>query len=225
MPFAAMAPALIGAAGSIGSSLLNRNGGSGSNATTPPINQLLANSGTTANSGAGLLNLGSQNTQSGANFFRSMLSGNAADTAAVLQPDINRVNAANQQTLQAANNLAPRGAGRSSTLFSLPFQGNQQIQSLFNGARTTAAQALPQIGAGQTNAGANLFGVSNQGAGTAAEAALRQQSINNALRQGQGAGLFGIMSMPGMPWNKTPTAATPPFLPASYFSRTSGMDL
>jgi len=225
MPFAAALPAAIGAAGSIGSSLLNRSGGSGTSAIGPAVNQLQSNAATTANQGGNLLNLGNANTNAGANFFKTILGGSAADTSALLQPDINRINAGNQQTLQATANLTPRGGGRSSTLFQLPFAGQQQIQSLFNNARSTAASALPQIGAGQTSAGTNLFNASTGAAGDQGRIALEQQQINNLLRQGQGAGLFGLLSMPGGPFSKIPglggfgipgaaPGGTPPFLPS-----------
>ena len=221
MPFAAMAPALIGAAGSIGSSLLNRGGGSGTTSISPVVNQLQSNAATTAGQGLNQLNQGAANTNAGANFFKTILGGSAADTSALLQPDINRINAGNQQTLQAVSNLAPRGGGRSSTLFQLPFAGTQQIQSLFNNARSTAASALPQIGAGQTSAGTNLFNASTGASADQARAVLEQQQINNLLRQGQGAGLFGLLSMPGGPFSKIPglggystgPGGTPPFLP------------
>lgn len=150
--------------------------------TNAGMNQLQGNAGTTGTAGGQLLNLGGGNTQAGANFFQTLLGGNQANTATALQPDVNRVNQANQQTLQAVNTLQPRGGGRSSTLFSLPFQGNQQIQALFNGARTTAAQTLPQIGLGQTGAGTNLFNVSNTGAADLAHISQAQQAFADAQK-------------------------------------------
>ncbi len=145
-------------------------------------NTLTANN--TAASGAALPNVsaGTSNLASGANFFRNILGGNQADTTALLQPDINRINAANQQTLQGVSTLTPRGGGRSSSLFALPFQGNQQIQSLFNGLRGQAAQALPSIGAQQGSLGSNLFDISNTGSESLGKLGLAQQEFTDAQK-------------------------------------------
>ncbi len=142
-------------------------------------NQLTANNAAASGAAGPNVSAGTANLGAGANFFKTLLGGSAADTSAMLQPDINRVNAANQQTLQAVNTLTPRGGGRSSTLFALPFQGNQQIQGLFNGARTQAAQALPQIGAQQGSLGANLFNIGNQGAESLGKLGLAQQEFTD----------------------------------------------
>ncbi len=145
-------------------------------------NTLTANN--TAASGAALPNVsaGTSNLASGANFFRNILGGNQADTTALLQPDINRINAANQQTLQGVSTLTPRGGGRSSSLFALPFQGNQQIQGLFNGARSGAAQALPQIGQAQGSLGSNLFNIANQGSESLGKLGIAQQEFTDAQK-------------------------------------------
>ncbi len=167
---------------------------------TDQMNQAFSTLGAnnTAASGAAVpnVNSGTSNLAAGANFFKTILGGNQADTSALLQPDINRVNNANQQTLQAVSTLTPRGGGRSASLFALPFQGNQQIQGLFNQARTGAASALPQIGSAQGSLGSNLFGIANQGAGELVQGGQRQQQITSALQQGLGNGLFNLFTTP-----------------------------
>lgn len=153
--------------------------------------------------GGNLLNLGNQNTQSGVNYFRNLMGGNRAATTDLLQPDINRIRDANQGTLQSVSTLMPRGGGRSGTLFNASYAPNQQIQNLFAGARTAGAAALPQIGAGQTGAGANLFGIGSNSlnAATGANTAqlnyqLQQQELTNKLWAGLGSGLFNLAMTP-----------------------------
>jgi len=165
-----------------------------SDATQSGFNTLQANNAATGAAAPPLVNAGTSNLGAGANFFRTLMGGSAADTAALLQPDVNRVNNANQQTLQAVSTLTPRGGGRSSTLFQLPFQGNQQIQGLFNGLRGQAASTLSQIGATQGGLGANLFGISNQGAGTLGELGERQQQITQSARAALLKGILGAVA-------------------------------
>lgn len=147
------------------------------------------------------LGMGARNTGAAGNFFSTLLGGNRANTTAMLQPDINRIQGANQGTLQAASTLMPRGGGRSGTLFQLPFQANQQIQSLFGGARGGAASQLGQLGLGQGGLGANLFNVGTGGlnsANTANEAmvrsALAMKQRSDSLAGGLGSGLMSLAS-------------------------------
>ncbi len=153
---------------------------------TDQMNQAFSTLGAnnTAASGAAVpnVNSGTSNLAAGANFFKTILGGNQADTSALLQPDINRVNNANQQTLQAVSTLTPRGGGRSASLFALPFQGNQQIQQMFNGARAGAASQLPQIGSAQGSLGSNLFNIANTGAESLGKLGLAQQQFTDAQK-------------------------------------------
>ncbi len=165
-----------------------------SSQTQSGFNTLQQNNAATSAAAPPLVNAGASNLSAGANFFKTLLGGNQAETAAMLQPDINRINAGNQQTLQAVSTLTPRGGGRSATLFQLPFAGQQQIQSLFNGARAGAAQALPQIGAQQGSLGSNLFGLANQGATNLSELGQRQQQITQSARAALLKGILGAVS-------------------------------
>jgi hypothetical protein len=149
------------------------------------------------------LQMGSTNTGQSGNYFNTLLNGNRANTTAMLQPDINRIQGAQQGTLQAASTLMPRGGGRSGTLFQLPFQGNSQIQSLFGGARSGAAGQLGQLGLGQGGLGANLFGQgtsalnsSNQANEAMSELALRQKQMSDQKVAGLANGLFSLLTTP-----------------------------
>ncbi len=97
----------------------------------------------------------------------------------------------------------PRGGGRSAALFANPFATNQQVQSLFGNARTTAATALPQIGLGQQQIGTNLIGQGNQALNTATTGAQNQFQNQMAIQQrsdniigGLASGLMGLALAP-----------------------------
>ena len=166
-------------------------------------NQATANSTNELNTGNAQLNTGGSNVTSGTNFLNTVLNGNQANTTALLQPNINQIRGANQQTLQGLNTLSPRGGGRSGTNYAASFAPNQQIQSLFGNARTTAATALPQIGLAQEGIGTNLIGAGNnalstgvQGANAGVNNALQVQQMSNAIDTAIGQGLFGLATTP-----------------------------
>lgn len=165
-------------------------------------NTATANSATQTSQGTGILNQGTQDVNTGTGFFNSVLNGNRADGTAALAPDINRIRDANQNALQTASTLTPRGGGRTAALFSRPFATNDQTNSLYGGVRAGAAGALAQIGQGQQGVGTGLYGVANSSlntAGTANTSNLnyeqqRQAQINQAITGYANAGskfLFG----------------------------------
>lgn len=153
--------------------------------------------------GGDLLNMGNQNTQSGTNFFNTLLNGNSANTAAELSPQINQIRQGSTAALNAISTLSPRGGGRSGTLFNQSFAPQSQVQSLFNPIPGQAAAALPQIGQGQTAAGSNLFSIGNQALSAAtgansplAQSGLQTQQMSNQLGAGLGGGLFNLLTSP-----------------------------
>lgn len=153
--------------------------------------------------GGNLFNLGAQTTQPGVNFLNTILQGNRANTAALLQPNINDITGTQQASLRAISTLMPRGGGRYASLFGQSLAPQGQIQNLFNPMRATAATALPQIGLQQAGQGINLFGLGNQTLQTGGQLATAltgagqaQQQINNALLGGIGSGLFGLATLP-----------------------------
>ncbi len=146
---------------------------------------------------------GSKALTSGTNFFNTILNGNRQNTTSLLQPDINRINAANQGTLQGVSTLMPRGGGRSANLFSLPFQANQQIQSLYGGARAGAGGQLADIGAKRLGLGTNLFNTGNaalgtgvNASGTIADLGLKQKQMSNQTAAGLANGILGLAMTP-----------------------------
>ena len=153
--------------------------------------------------GTAALTAGQNDVNSGTNFFNTLLNGNQANTTATLQPNIDQIRQANQQTLQQTNMLSPRGGGRGATLFNAAYAPNQQINSLFGQARTNAATALPQIGLAQQGIGTNLIGAGNTALNTAGNTnqgvmsnLLQQQQMQNQMYTGLGQGLFGLATTP-----------------------------
>ncbi len=150
-------------------------------ANTNASQQATTNSAAQINAGTDMLNRGNENTTSGTNFLNTILNGNQANTAAMLQPNINQIREGDQNAIQTASTLMPRGGGRSSTLFQMPFRANAQISNLFNGTRAAAAGGLAQIGQGQSGQGAGLFGIGNNALNTATGA--NAANMNYGLQQ------------------------------------------
>ena len=139
----------------------------------------------------------------GTSWLNTILHGNAAETGAMLQPQVESIRRTGQNNIQAISTLIPRGGGRSAALFGQTFSPAAQIQNLFNTTRAGAANALPQIGLAQKGLGANLFSIGNQPLNTAvqtnatsADVAQRQQQMTNSFWGSLGAGIFGLATTP-----------------------------
>lgn len=153
--------------------------------------------------GQGALATGGQNVASGTNFLNTVLGGNQANTQALLQPNISQIQGSNANTMNALNTLTPRGGGRSGSLFAQSLAPTGEINSLFNGARTSAATALPQIGLQQQGIGANLLGMGNQDLSVATGAnqslgqmGFQQQQLSNQMASGIASGILGLATLP-----------------------------
>jgi hypothetical protein len=183
----------------------------GPNQTTKDATSQLGTINTTAQNnaatqtaqGSQAVDAGKQDTMAGTNWLHTILNGNRTNTASLFAPDISRMRDANQQSLDAASTLMPRGGGRSGTLFGATVAPHMMMQTLFNGARTNAATALPQIGLQQQGIGTGLYtagnGALNTGMNTNANLASigqRQQEIANAAWSSIGQGIAGIATTP-----------------------------
>jgi hypothetical protein len=153
--------------------------------------------------GDALMGQGQGTVQPAVNLFNTLLAGNRANTTAALQPSIDQIREGSTNSLNAISTLTPRGGGRYGSLFAHSMAPQGQIQNLFNTARTTAAQTLPQIGLQEMGMGTNLFGLANSALGTAgnlnsslAEIGQRQQQMKNAMWGGLGKGLFSLATTP-----------------------------
>ena len=173
------------------------------NAESGAASQAVTNSSNQMSAGNNLLGTGAGNVTSGTNYFNTLLNGNAANTQAMLQPNIDQINQANNNTVASSSALMPRGGGRFGTLFSSTYAPNQQIQSLFNGARSGAASQLASLGLQQQGLGANLFNTGNQALSTGLSgygALTGQNQYNtaqsNSLLSNLGGSLFGLATTP-----------------------------
>lgn len=153
--------------------------------------------------GQSLIGQGLPDITSGTNFFNTLLNGNQQNTNALLQPSISQIRGANENTLNSISSLAPRGGGRSGTLFNAAYAPSQQIQSLFNQGRTQGAATLPSIGQNLLGTGAGLFSnaVAPLNAVTGASSALgnfglQQQQLSNQMDQQIASGILGLLTTP-----------------------------
>lgn len=164
--------------------------------TSAAMSGLQSNAGTASAAAPGLISSGTAAITPAQNFFTTLLNGNSANTAATLQPNINQIRQGNQEAIQSTSTLAPRGGGRSGSLFSLATAPNTGITNLFNNTRTSAATALPQIGATELGAGTSLLNTGNQGFGTLGNLGQTQQQITNSLWSNLGKGIMGLVTTP-----------------------------
>lgn len=182
--------------------LLNYNAES----ATPQMGNATAAGNNALQTGMGYLNQFSNTLNAPSNYFQSLLSGNKAVTTAALAPDTSRINDTIAGATNSTGTLTPRGGGRSSTLFNLPFQGQAQESGLFNQLRPQAAQGLTGIAGLQGNVGLGESAIGNSllntganflNAGTSAANALGGQASqsraqNLAQANAVGQGLYGL---------------------------------
>lgn len=147
--------------------------------TTPQANALatqnLLNSQLASNTGFGQVGKAAEDFATPENYYRSILSGNTADTTQALAPQIQAIQDRLNEALKTSSTLDPRGGGRASTLFSLPNQANTQITNLYNTARPAAAASLTDIGSREGSLGTGLISAGNSATG--------QGLANNLLSQ------------------------------------------
>jgi len=162
-----------------------------------------ANSGEATDAGKNLLSIGGDNTNTGLDFFKTLLGGNQANTAALLQPQIQQANAGVNQQLQQLSTLMPRGGGRTEAMFNAATAPNSSLMQLFAGLRGGGADKLISTGMAQTGAGTNLFNTGNAALNTSLtgqnnvfRGAFDQRQANNQMWSGIGQGLFGLATTP-----------------------------
>lgn len=161
------------------------------------------NSAEVMEQGRNLFNIGGSTTGQGLDFFRTLLSGNRANTSAMLQPNIQQGNQMLQEQLRQLTTLMPRGGGRTAALFGAPIQATGNVMDLFSGVRSGAANQMIDTGLQQSNLAAGLYGVSNSALNTGAgvsnnlfQNAFDQRRASNALWNDLGQGLFGLATTP-----------------------------
>lgn len=169
--------------------------------------------GATGTSGLNFMNSYGQQGQQGlnsglnhlspvTNWFQSIMSGNKAATMNQMQPQIQQINQGQNQALQTANSLAPRGGGRSATLFDAPFNAQKQIAEQYAGARAGAPAGLQSAATAEGALGSAAGGLGSAYGGVGAQAnngllnyGLNQQQQAYTQAQSNG-GLFGKLISP-----------------------------
>lgn len=163
----------------------------------------LANSKAATAQGNTLFGMGLPQLNSGTGFYQTLLNGNRANTTAALMPNIQQVREGTADALQTANNLMPRGGGRSGALFDLLTRPSGAITGLFNQARVAAPQPLINAGLSATGQAPALFGQGTQSLGLATNTQgdirdyeMRQRQMKNQFFSSLGSGLFNLATVP-----------------------------
>lgn len=191
MPF--LAPAIPAIASLAGGLIGKATGFGGPNPQQQAANTNLANFSTgVGNQGLNFLSQAQTNLGAPASYFQSILNGNMGEPTAALAPQLNQIRNQAQNTLQSTTNLAPRGGGRSSILFSEPQQEQAAEQSVFNAARPQAAQGLAAIGAQQGGLGNQGVGVGTAGANDLLQQLAQQKKAQFDAGSSLGSSLFNI---------------------------------
>ncbi len=152
--------------------------------------------------GATALNSGLNHIAPVANWFQTILNGNKAATLNQMQPQIQQVQGGQRTALNTANTLNPRGGGRSSTLFDLPFEAQKEIAGQYAGARAGAPAGLQgaattegALGASAGELGSTYGQVGTQANNNLLNYGLEQQKQAQVQAVQQG-GLFGKLIGP-----------------------------
>lgn len=145
--------------------------------------------------GATGLNSGLNNLTPVANWFQTIMGGNKAATLNQLQPQIQQTEGGLNTGLQTASTLAPRGGGRSSTLFDLPIEAQKDIASQYAAARAGAPAGLQSAATAQGALGASAGGLGAQfgQAGTSANNNLLNYGLQQNQQASQAGGMFGSL--------------------------------
>jgi len=156
-----------------------------------------------AATGQSLIGAGTRNVDLGTNFFNTLLTGNAANTAALLSPQVNQMRDLLSTNLTQASTLMPRGGGRTASLFDIATRPTGAITDMYNQARMMAPQFLTNTGLSQIGSGANVFGTGTSALGSALtgqgnifqnEFQARQAKLKSFMDLGQG--IFNLASTP-----------------------------
>lgn len=127
-------------------------------------------------------------------YWSRLLSGNRGAAMSALSPEIARMGDQNTAEMRAASELMPRTGGRATMMQSMPFQNMQNVQSMFQSLRPTAAGQLGTLGGTlQANATNALNASTNAGRSIMDEELARQKASREA-GGAFGGGLFDVLS-------------------------------
>src|SRR6516165_2006402 len=127
-------------------------------------------------------------------YWSRILSGNRGAAMSALAPEIARMGSQNTAEMKAASELMPRTGGRATMMQQMPFQNMQNVQSMFQSLRPTAAGQLGTLGGTlQANATNALNASTNAGRSIMDEELARQKASREA-GGAFGGGLFDVLS-------------------------------
>ncbi len=185
----AIAAAVIGAGGAIGGGLLaNRQPASVKNALN--AESALTNFGLTTGGGA---------INEALSYFSPLVSGDRTALTAAEGPNISGLAQEYAKARQTLSQFGQRGGGTASTMAQQPFNLADQITQLIQGARSSAATNVANIGG-------KALGEAGPAAATSIEAGLKEQEMTGRTMADLGSALGKIV---GLTMTKGPTANLP----------------
>lgn len=195
---AAIIPAIIGAAGSIGGALLSKKAGVGGpspqqNALTDlqmgNLKQASDESKTLFPYGTNLLDLSKSTFSAPLNYWTSLAGGSRTGALSTLAPQISQITESNAANTDALNKLFPR-SGASPDMRAMSIYAPQKgVSSLLQTVRPEANKELPNIAGQIGSIGSYTSGTALQGltgaanAGTSLNDLLLRQQINQQQQQ------------------------------------------
>jgi len=126
-------------------------------------------------------------------YWSRLLSGNRGAAMSALSPEIARMGDQNTAEMRAASELMPRTGGRATMMQSMPFQNMQNVQSMFQSLRPTAAGQLGTLGGTLQANATNALNASTNAGRSIMDYQVEKAKADRALGGGLGAGLFDLL--------------------------------
>ncbi len=126
-------------------------------------------------------------------YYEGLLSGNRADIASKMQPELSTINAQYNQAAKNLGQFTPQGGGQTSQLSELPFQKIAAETTAINQARPQAAAALGSLAGQITGEGLQAGQIGLNAVADQLNALLGKASQDIPLQQEAGAGTYQIL--------------------------------
>jgi hypothetical protein len=193
---------LVGAAGTIGGSLLAR-GGSSSTPASSPANQFSELLKQTAFDRAGMDRKSFLRTLKPVkNYYTALLTGDRPAVTEALAPQTNAINRAYDVANRTATEFSPRGGGQASSIEALQAKQAGDVGALFNTARSTGAAGLGAIAPLYSSLSSSELGTAAGASATDINAQIQQawldfqrQQATSGLAGSLGATLGNLLSL------------------------------
>ena len=150
--------------------------------------------------GQNLIGLGTSQMQQPVNYWSSILNGNRATMTSAMAPEISRIGQGYQTALNTSTALNPRGGTSAEFNAEMPYQQQNQVSTLLQGARPEAAKNLFAAGQATTQAGTSVMDSATRsllGSTEAGRAILADEAAKRAAASAQhaaiGRGIFDLI--------------------------------